>query len=70
MEKTAKVFGLVSLFVALAALITVALLYVFLVILPKGEYKGAAEKGFETSGSVTPGQSATEQTSEEAETED
>ena len=67
-EKTAKVFGLVTLFVALAAIIAVALLYVFLVILPKGEYKGAAEKGFETAGSVTPGgsvQPSSEQKTEE-----
>ena len=66
--KTAKVFGLVTLLVALAAVITVALLYVFLVILPKGEYKGAAEKGFETAATVTPGGStlpSSEQKTEE-----
>ena len=59
--------------VGLVALITVVLLYVFLVILPKGEYKGAAEKGFETAGSVTPcvdDQNSSEQLTEEEKTEE
>ena len=73
-EKSAKMFGMISLIVGLVAFITVALLYVFLVILPKGDYKGAAEQGFSTAGSVTPGdggQNSSEQTTgEEAKTEE
>ena len=53
--KGAKIFGLITMIVALLGLIAVALLLVFFVILPKGDYDGAAEKGYSTSSGTIPG---------------
>ena len=71
--KAAKIFGLVTGIIALLGLIAVVLMFVFFVILPKGDYKGAAEKGYVagSSSGVQPGGStetpATEQKSTEEE---
>ena len=65
--KGAKIFGLITMIVALLGLIAVALLLVFFVILPKGDYDGAAEKGYSTSSGTIPGGSTEQpaQTTEE-----
>ena len=65
--KGAKIFGLIAGIIALLGLIAVALLLVFFVILPKGDYDGAAEKGYSTSSGKVPGGSTEQpaQTTEE-----
>jgi len=65
--KGAKIFGLITGIIALLGLIAVALLLVFFVILPKGDYDGAAEKGYSTSSGTIPGGSTEQptQTTEE-----
>ena len=65
--KGAKIFGLITGIIALLGLIAVALLLVFFVILPKGDYDGAAEKGYSTSSGKVPGGSTEQpaQTTEE-----
>ena len=58
-EKMAKIFGLVAGIMALLGLIAVVLMLIFFVILPKGDYKGAAEKGFSSGTSQSAGTTET-----------
>ena len=54
-EKSARIFGLVTMIIALAGLVAVGIMLVLFVFVPKGDYKGAAEKGFSGSSGTIPG---------------
>ena len=58
--KGAKLFGLITLILALIGLVAVALLMFFFVISPGGDYKGAADKGYSVSAGTQPGTANTE----------
>ena len=67
-EKTWKTVGLISCITAIICVLAVVALMLIFVILPKNEYKGAAESGYH-SGSVTPGGTTETASSEDTEEE-